>query len=159
MSQLRNLARSLARSLILLPALLLALAAASASADPRRGARTLCIDAVAGQQVAWLQAGACTEAARAVPVRTRLPESDIVELLEQQATLLAGARLLFAGNTECARVRARAFKLAAIDVGAAVPGGETMAGLVFTGEHGAAIVWARRSGIEYTAWNVFCQRS
>ena len=139
-------------------ALLLALVVTHAGAEPRRGARTLCIDARDGVQHAWLQTGACTDTARAIPVRNRLPESDIIELLEQQAKLLAGARLLFAGNTECARLRARPFRLAAIDVGAAVPGGETMAGMVFAGEHGAATVWARRSGIEYAAWNVSCQR-
>ena len=139
-------------------AVLLVLVANQAGAEPRRGARTLCIDERAGMQVAWLQAASCSNAARAVPVRSRLPESDIVELLEQQAALLAGARLLFAGNTECARLRARPFQLAAVDVGAAVPGGETMAGLVFTGQHGTATVWARRSGRDYTAWNVSCQR-
>ena len=143
-------------------AVLLALATLCASvhalAEPRRGPRALCIDDRDGTQFAWLQAGRCSESGRAVPVRTRLPESDIVELLEQQGKLLSGARLLFAGNTECARLRARPFILAAIEVGAAVPGGEAMAGLVFTGAEGAATVWARRSGVEYTAWNVACRR-
>ena len=139
--------------------LALALCAASdAMAEPRRSMRGLCVDERGAQQYVWLQAHGCSAVSRGVPVQSRLPDSDLVELLEQQATVLTAARLLFAGNTQCARLRARPFTLAAIVVGAAVEGGETMAGLVYRGEHGSATVWARRSGLHYTAWNVSCQR-
>ncbi len=129
-----------------------------ALAEPRRSIRSLCVDERGTQQHVWLQARGCNEPSRGVPVQSRLPDSDLVELLEQQAKVLAAARLLFAGNTQCARLRARSFTLAAIVVGAAVEGGETMAGLVFRGEHGSATVWTRRSGLDYAAWNVSCQR-
>ncbi len=140
-------------------ALALALCITSdAVAEPRRSIRSLCVEQRGSEQYVWLQAPACSAVSRGVPVQSRLPESDLVELLEQQGRVLAAARLLFAGNTQCARLRARPFTLAAIVVGAAVEGGETMAGLVFRGEHGSATVWARRSGLDYAAWNVSCQR-
>jgi len=143
---------------------------AVADTPARRGIRALCIvnrtrfgfdtgwqiDGEA-RQLAWLETKGCTAPATAVELLRRLPESDIVELLEQQGTLLAGARLLFSGNTSCARQRALRYQLKAIDLGAIVPGGEEMAALVYHDDRGGlASVWARRSGTEHTAWNVRC---
>ena len=136
----------------------------------RRGMRALCIvnrtefsfdtswkQEGEARQYVWLEQQGCTQVASAVEVMRRLPESDIVELLEQQGKLLASARLLFAGNTGCARQRALNYVLKAIDLGAISAGGEEMAALVYHDDRGgAARVWARRSGADYTAWNVAC---
>ena len=143
---------------------------AVAETPARRGIRALCIInrtrftfdtswQIEGEarQYAWLESKGCTAQDSAVAVIRRLPESDIVELLEQQGKLLASARLLFAGNTSCARQRALRYQLMAIDLGNIVPGGEEMAALVYHDDRGGqASVWARRSGTEHTAWNVGC---
>lgn len=138
----------------------------------RRAARALCVAqqrrfvyesgwklVQPGLQVAWLEKAGCTAHERGVPTDFPMPETDLLELLERSERLLASARLLFAGNTECARLRAYPFALAGIGVSAPVRGGETMARLVFLGRQGMATVWVRRSGLEYTAWNVACRRS
>ncbi|MBC7685042.1 MAG: hypothetical protein H7176_07420, partial [Bdellovibrionales bacterium] len=109
------------------------------------------------RQYAWLEKQGCAQVAMAVEVIRRLPESDIVELLEQQGKLLASARLLFAGNTSCARQRALAYALKAIELGPISAGGEEMAALVYHDDRGGlARVWVRRNGAEHTAWNVAC---
>lgn len=143
---------------------------ASVDSPARRGQRALCIvertlfvnakgwkqegDA---RQLAWLEAKGCSGKGGAIEVLKRLPESDIVELLERQGSLLSSARLLFAGNTHCARQRANTFVLKAIDLGAAVEGTEEMAGLRYLNDRGgSATIWVRRSGLDYTAWNVSC---
>lgn len=145
---------------------------AQATGPARRGARSLCVayrrdfvfdDAwrAAGQavQMAWLDKAGCTARERAVVSAHPMPETDLLELLERSAGLLASARLLFAGNTECARLRAYPFALKAIGVSAPVKGGETMASLEYSAAQGRATVWVRRSGLEYTAWNVACTRA
>ena len=138
----------------------------------RRGARSLCVahrrdfvfddawrEAGQGVQLAWLEKAGCTARERAVASAHPMPETDLLELLERSAGLLASARLLFAGNTECARLRAYPFALKTIGVSAPVKGGETMASLGFSAVQGTATVWVRRSGLEYTAWNVACTRA
>ena len=138
----------------------------------RRGTRTLCVAEKSGfvyqrgwklvrpgLQLAWLEKAGCTALARGVPSDYPMPETDLLELLERHERLLSSARLLFAGNTECARLRAYPFALAGIGVSAPVRGGETMAKLMFTSAQGAATVWVRRSGLEHTAWNVACTRA
>lgn len=143
---------------------------ATVDSPVRRGMRTLCIfdrsvfvfDQVwkqAGEprQHAWLESGRCTAAASAIPVRKRLPESDIVELLEQQRAILARGRLLFAGNTNCAAMRAYPFKAKAIDLGSVIEDGEEMAGIDYAGERrGSAVIWVRRDRTDYIPWNVAC---
>lgn len=143
---------------------------ASVDAPARRGQRALCIvertpfvyakgwkQEGITRQLAWLETKGCSGKSGAIDVLKRLPESDIVELLERQGSLLSSARLLFAGNTQCARQRANKFTLKAIDLGAAVEGTEEMAGLRYQDDRGgSATVWVRRSGLDYTAWNVSC---
>lgn len=143
---------------------------ALANSPARRGIRSLCIvnrtafrfntswtQEGEARQYAWLEPQGCTQVTSAIDIVRRLPESDIVELLERQGALLASARLLFAGNTSCARQRAFSYALKAIDLGAIHAGGEEMATLIFHDDRGGlARVWVRRSGSVHTAWNVSC---
>jgi hypothetical protein len=86
-----------------------------------------------------------------------LPAADIVRLLAQQAPLLSRARLLFAGNTSCARQRAYQFELAAIDSAAPEKGASAMYALTYRSDRATtARVTVRKSGTELTAWNVSC---
>jgi len=86
-----------------------------------------------------------------------LPAADIVHLLEQQAPLLNRARLLFAGNTSCARQRAYQFELAAISSAAPEKGASAMYALTYRSDRATtARVTVRKSGPELTAWNVSC---
>ena len=143
---------------------------ATTDSPARRGIRSLCIvnrtqfvfdtawrQEGEARQHAWLETKGCTALESAIDIVNRLPDSDIVELLEQQGKLLASARLLFSGNTSCARQRAFHFQLKQIALGNIVPDGEEMAVLVYHDDRGGlAKVWVRRSGAEHTAWNVSC---
>lgn len=143
---------------------------ARVDAKPRRAARALCrMDRMrfvhVGEwamdqptRLAWLDRGSCgAPPATAVLLLERMPDTDVVALLEQHANVLSRARLLFAGNTSCAVQRSLRFGLHAIDVGSAVPGGEEMAELVFRSDRNtSATVWVRRTGLAYDPWNVSC---
>lgn len=86
-----------------------------------------------------------------------LPAADIVRLLEQQTPLLSRARLLFAGNTSCARQRAYRFELAAIAGAAPEKGASAMYTLTYRSDRAtSARVTIRKNGPELTAWNVSC---
>lgn len=138
---------------------------------PRRGLRTLCrmsgAEAERGarrngegraRHFVWLDAARCSAPARAVELLQQMPDSDVVGLLENQGRLLASARLLFAGNTSCARQRSFNYSLSQIDMGAVGSSSEVMAALVYKSDRNTmAKVWVKRSGLEYTAWNVSCQ--
>lgn len=86
-----------------------------------------------------------------------LPAADVVRLLELQSTLLTRARLLFAGNTSCARQRAYRFELAALERAAPEPGASAMYALTYRSDRATtARVTVRKNGPEFTAWNVSC---
>lgn len=138
--------------------------------QPRRGLRALCrmqrIDfSHAGQwraaerqrQFAWLDPAGCRTPPRPVELLHPMPDADVLGLLEHQHAVLKSARLLFGGNTACARQRAYHFALARIDIGTSGSSSEVLAGLVYRSDRDTtATVWVRRSGLDYDAWNVSC---
>ena len=138
-------------------------------APARRALRTLCRmertafirekqwQSAQTRQFAWSTAASCAEPAHPVALGQRMPDTDILALIEQQGALLARARLLFAGNTACAVQRAYNYRLVAIDVSVFISGSEEMATLTYRSDRGpTARVWARRTGLAYDPWNVSC---
>ena len=136
---------------------------------PRRALRTLCRmerltfvhdgawRAGPAQQLAWVAPAGCAAPAAPIALGQRMPDTDILALVEQQGALLKRARLLFAGNTACAPQRAYPYQLAAIDVSVFINGSEEMATLTYRSDRGPlARVWARRTGLAYDPWNVSC---
>ena len=106
---------------------------------------------------AWLDRGTCRPVAEPVRMLQRIPDTELEGVLLYQKSLLERARLLMAGNTACAPLRARAFSLAAVDVGAAAPRAEERYALVFKSDRDSyARIWLRKSGAQYDAWNVTC---
>jgi hypothetical protein len=78
--------------------------------------------------------------------------TDIVTVLEQQDQVLQSARLLFAGNTQCAPQRAHNFKLEAIDVSP-----DQLYQLTYRSDRGGtAQVAVRKRARELTAWTAHC---
>lgn len=106
---------------------------------------------------AWLDRGTCRPVAEPVRMLQRVPDGELEGVLLYQKSLLERARLLMAGNTACAPLRALKFSLAAVDVGAAAPRAEERYALVFKSDRDSyARVWLRKSGAQYDAWNVTC---
>lgn len=116
------------------------------------------------QQLVWLHHKPHCEAPEASkppvqPVRLLHAQADMstLTLLVNRSELLERARLLMAGNTACAKLRARSFQLDGID---SVPAGSPDAGmalLIFRSDIGAeAHITVRKSRTELTAWNVRC---
>ncbi|WP_256080558.1 hypothetical protein [Massilia sp. YIM B04103] len=116
------------------------------------------------QQLVWLhhkpQCGAPEASKPPVhPVRLlqALPDMSTLTLLVNRSELLERARLLMAGNTACARLRARSFQLDAVSREPAGSPDAGMALLVFRSDIGAEThVTVRKSRTELTAWNVRC---
>lgn len=99
----------------------------------------------------------CRAARYTVLMNPAVPAADAVALLRQHRELLIRARLLFAGNSGCARQRALTFRLAALQPAAAASGAPVMFGLVFESDRDTtATVAVRKHRGEYTAWNVSC---
>ncbi len=144
----------------------------SAVADglPRRTLRALCrmernafaFDkgwrAAPVRQLVWLDPKGCTATAGALELRQRMPDTDVIALLERATPLLLDhARLVMAGNSACAAARSYPFALAAIDVGSPGAGAEQMAALVYRGDRDTSLnVWMRRSGAVLDLWTVSC---
>ncbi|SFU93763.1 hypothetical protein [Pseudoduganella namucuonensis] len=142
--------------------------AAWAETRPQRGAWRLCLarrtpyaydggrwSASGGEaRHAWLdRASDCGVSPERVELRSEIGDRDIVTVLERQGQVLQGARLLFAGNTQCAPIRAHKFKLAAVGMGA-----DGYYRFTYRGERGGdAVVSVRKRGRELTAWNVRCE--
>ena len=106
---------------------------------------------------AWLDRGTCRPVAEPVRMLQRVPDTELEGVLLYQKSLLERARLLMAGNTACAPLRALKFSLAAVDVGAAAPRAEERYALVFKSDRDSyARIWLRKSGAQYDAWNVTC---
>lgn len=149
---------------------------AAAEAAPHRGQGALCrthrtryVLSGAGRQAtwreagveyyAWLDRGACRPVAEPVRLLQRVPDAELEGVLLYQKPLLARARLLMAGNTECAPLRALNFVLAGVDVGASRPKAEEQYALVFRSDRNSyARIWLRKSGKQYDAWTVTCPR-
>lgn len=99
----------------------------------------------------------CQAARYTVLMDPAVPPADAVALLRQHRELLIRARLLFAGNSQCARQRALTFRLAALEPAAAMDGAPVMFGMVFESDRDTvARVAVRKSRAEYAAWNVNC---
>ncbi|OFJ48211.1 hypothetical protein BA896_003645 [Janthinobacterium lividum] len=106
---------------------------------------------------AWLDRGTCRAVAEPVRMLQRIADAELEGVLLHQKPLLERARLLMAGNTACAPLRALKFVLAAVDVGAAAPRAEERYALVFKSDRDSyARVWLRKSGAQYDAWDVTC---
>lgn len=115
--------------------------------------------AAAPEYLVWLAQPAtpCSGPVTTVRMEATLPPPDVASMLRQQAELLSRARLLFAGNTQCARQRALNFKLDAIEAGAPMAGAPLIYRMVFRSDRDStAHVAVRKSGAEFTAWNVSC---
>ncbi|NHZ35653.1 hypothetical protein [Massilia rubra] len=142
---------------------------------PRRGLKLLCrmqriaFAYASGQwsadqqirQFVWLdRASGCAIPATPVELMQRMPDTELTAVLAQQAALLDKARLLMAGNSDCARYRSLPFVLHAIDVGASGSSSEEMVALNYrTAPDADATIWARRNGAGYDPWSAACGRS
>jgi hypothetical protein len=108
-----------------------------------------------GQQrrYVWLDRAAdCGVSPERVQLKHELSDRDIVTVLEQQDQVLQSARLLFAGNTQCAPQRAHNFKLEAIDVSP-----DQLYQLTYRSDRGGvAQVAVRKRARELTAWTAHC---
>jgi hypothetical protein len=101
----------------------------------------------------WLDRSSdCGVSPQRVLLAQPMADRDIVTVLEGQGAVLQGARLLFAGNTQCAPIRALPFRL--VGLGAEKDG---MLVLTYRSDRGPeAQVTVRKRGRELTAWNVKC---
>jgi hypothetical protein len=102
----------------------------------------------------------CTAARYTTRMDPAVPTADVTALLWQHRELLGRARLLFAGNSSCARQRSLTFRLAAIEPAPPSNGAPVMIGMVFDSDRDTRVrVAVRKSRGEYTAWNVNCSES
>lgn len=109
------------------------------------------------RQFVWLQAGVCSAHPHAIELLQRMPDVEVMALLGVQAAALPKARLIMAGNSECAALRSFRFAFAALDIGRAGSTAEEMAGLVYRADTGAQVtVWVRRNGSALDNWGVSC---
>jgi len=107
----------------------------------------------------WLDGGPipCTAPQQSARLNEALPAPDVISLLQQQSALLDRARLLFVGNTGCARQRAYHFTLAAVASAPPEKGALAMYTLTYESDRNtAARVTIRKSRSEFAAWNVSC---
>jgi hypothetical protein len=108
----------------------------------------------------WLDSGPtvpCKTAGRSVRLVDPMPSPDVISLLKQQTTLLEHARLLFAGNTRCARQRAYPFTLDAMALAPAEKGAEAMYLLSYASDRNTtARITIRKNRNAFDAWNVDC---
>ena len=99
----------------------------------------------------------CTAARYTVKLDPAVNSVDAAAVLRQHKELLARARLLFAGNSQCARQRSLTFRLSAIEPAPPAKGAPQMIGLVFESDRDTiAKVAVRKSVNDYDAWNVSC---
>jgi hypothetical protein len=102
----------------------------------------------------------CTAAQYTTRMDPAVHPDDVKALIWQHRELLARARLLFAGNSGCARQRALTFRLSAIEPAPPSNGAPTMVGMVFDSDRDTQVrVAVRKSRGEYAAWNVSCAPS
>ncbi len=99
----------------------------------------------------------CTATQYTVKMDPAVSGDDVAALLRQHRALLERARLLFAGNSSCARQRALTFRLSAIEPAPPANGAPQMVGMVFESDRATRVrVAVRKSRGEYAAWNVNC---
>lgn len=125
------------------------------SYNPRASARW----SASGQRsFAWIDRARCGKPTRLVELFQRIPDAELVPLIEQHGVLLLRARLLFSGNTSCAPHRSLRFRFIGVDVSAPPHGREHLYALVFHSEPALAEarVWVKKRGAELNAWDVAC---
>jgi hypothetical protein len=99
----------------------------------------------------------CTAAQYTTRMDPAVNPVDATALLRQHRELLARARLLFAGNSSCARQRALTFRFSAIEPAPPANGAPAMVGMVFESDRDTRVkVAVRKHRGEYVAWNVNC---
>ncbi|MYM66518.1 hypothetical protein GTP45_06660 [Pseudoduganella sp. FT55W] len=99
----------------------------------------------------------CTAAQYTVKMNPAVSNEDATALLRQHRDLLLRARLLFAGNSGCARQRALTFRLSAVEPAPPANGAPHMVGMVFESDRDTRVrVAVRKHRGEYAAWNVNC---
>ncbi|NYE59247.1 hypothetical protein FHW58_000399 [Duganella sp. 1224] len=99
----------------------------------------------------------CSAARYTTRLDPAVPPADAAALLWRHRDLLARARLLFAGNSACARQRALTFRLAAIEPAPPASGAPSMIGLVFESDRDTQVrVGVRKHRGDYVAWSVNC---
>jgi hypothetical protein len=99
----------------------------------------------------------CSAARYTVKMHPAVPAADVAALIRQHRELLLRARLLFAGNSGCARQRALTFRLSAIEPSPPASGAPVMFAMVFESDRDTvARVAVRKHRGEYAAWNVSC---
>lgn len=102
----------------------------------------------------------CTAAQYTTRMDPAVRPDDATAVLGQHRELLARARLLFAGNSSCARQRSLTFRLTAIEPAPPSNGAPAMIGMVFESDRDTQVrVGVRKSRGEYVAWNVSCAAS
>jgi hypothetical protein len=146
---------------------------ATVEETPHRGKGTLCrtvratygydpksrrwSQALPDTRFAWLSASSCAMPEKAVVLHQRVPDAELLPLLEQHGILLLNARLLMAGNTSCAPMRSYRLKLVGVDVSAPPNGNEELYALLFESDRDTwARVWVRKGRSGLDAWNVAC---
>src|SRR5471032_773813 len=110
------------------------------------------------QQFVWLSRdGACAAAPLPLIELTQpLADADIVSLLRLHPALLQRARLLLAGNTQCATLRSLPFHPIALGMAPAAAGAGMLSITYESDRASTAQVTVRKSGAEFSAWNVGC---
>ncbi|SHM25705.1 hypothetical protein SAMN05192549_101117 [Duganella sacchari] len=99
----------------------------------------------------------CTAAQYTVRMDPAVSNEDATALLRQHRELLQRARLLFAGNSGCARQRSLTFRFAAMAPAPPANGAPAMVGMVFESDRDTRVhVAVRKHRGEYAAWNVNC---
>ncbi|XLZ67775.1 hypothetical protein ABT364_14525 [Massilia sp. SR12] len=87
-----------------------------------------------------------------VELRANLPEIEVLKLLTAQGEMLQRARLLMAGNTSCAPMRARQFAMAALGRGS-----DQLPLLVYHSDIGGELrLSVRPARTDFVPWNVSC---
>lgn len=106
-------------------------------------------------QLVWTEnSPACTRPAHPVRLLAPMPDMELILMLNQANDILARSRLLMAGSTPCAPIRAFRFELASIDIGI-----DKLNVLEFdTGRHGTVQVAVRKYRHELLPWKVSCKR-
>lgn len=93
-----------------------------------------------------------TPPAGMVELRAALPEIEVLKLLTAQGEMLQRARLLMAGNTSCAPMRARNFAMAALGRGS-----DQLPLLVYHSDIGGELrLSVRPARTDFVPWNVSC---
>jgi hypothetical protein len=94
----------------------------------------------------------CVRPDKPVLLKAPMPDMELLLMLNQSKDIVARSRLLMAGSTPCAPIRAMAFQLSSIDIGI-----DKLNVLEFdSGGHGTVQVAVRKYKHELLPWRVSC---